>query len=94
MNTSKQGKRKSVLHNDHGNAQRLMALHGADLRFCYAFKKWLVWDGLRWLAFPAGNADRASSTPAVPVRTPGGAAAEGLIGNNEERVFVGREVEA
>ena len=34
--------------NDHGNAERLIALYGSDLRFCHALRKWLVWDGKRW----------------------------------------------
>lgn len=33
---------------DHGNAERLMAFAGDDLRYWYAFKKWVVWDGGRW----------------------------------------------
>lgn len=33
---------------DYGNAQRVMALHGKNLRYCHAFKKWLVWDQRRW----------------------------------------------
>jgi putative DNA primase/helicase len=36
------------LHNDHGNAERLIAIYGKDLKYCHAFKKWLVWDGMRW----------------------------------------------
>ncbi|HXJ38426.1 MAG TPA: phage/plasmid primase, P4 family [Bryobacteraceae bacterium] len=36
------------LANDHGNACRLVALYGEGLRYCHAFKKWLVWDGMRW----------------------------------------------
>lgn len=36
------------LHNDHGNASRLIVLSGEDLRYCHAFKKWLVWDRRRW----------------------------------------------
>jgi putative DNA primase/helicase len=36
------------LLNDHGNACRLVTLYGDDLRYCHAFKKWLVWDGTRW----------------------------------------------
>src|ERR1700704_1318572 len=36
------------LHNDHGNAGRLIAMCGEDLRYCHAFRKWLVWDGMRW----------------------------------------------
>jgi putative DNA primase/helicase len=35
-------------NNDHGNACRLIALFGADLRYCHAHKKWHVWDGARW----------------------------------------------
>jgi putative DNA primase/helicase len=38
----------SPLLNDHGNAERIIRVHGEDLRYCHAFKKWLVWDGRRW----------------------------------------------
>jgi P4 family phage/plasmid primase-like protien len=33
---------------DYGNAERLVARHGADLRYVHAWKSWLVWDGSRW----------------------------------------------
>jgi putative DNA primase/helicase len=33
---------------DVGNARRLVAAHGEDLRYCAPWKKWLVWDGCRW----------------------------------------------
>lgn len=33
---------------DTGNAERLVARHGADLRYCHPWQKWLVWDGCRW----------------------------------------------
>ena len=36
------------MHNDHGNACRLIALYRDEVRYCHAFKKWLVWDGTRW----------------------------------------------
>ncbi len=35
-------------HNDVGNAQRLIAFRGEDLRFCAEFRQWLIWDGRRW----------------------------------------------
>jgi putative DNA primase/helicase len=35
--------------NDDGNAQRVIALYGESIRYCHAFKKWLVWDGRRWV---------------------------------------------
>jgi len=30
------------------NAQRLIALHGRDLRYCDPWRKWLIYDGQRW----------------------------------------------
>ena len=33
---------------DLGNAQRLIAMHGDDLRYNHDFAKWLVWDDWRW----------------------------------------------
>jgi putative DNA primase/helicase len=33
---------------DLGNAQRLVHRHGADLRYCHLWSKWLIWDGHRW----------------------------------------------
>src|SRR5260370_5594321 len=46
------------LHNDHGNAERLIALYGEDLKYCHAFKKWLVWDGMRWAVDDTDQARR------------------------------------
>jgi putative DNA primase/helicase len=33
---------------DQGNAIRLIQRHGADLRHCHPWAKWLVWDDRRW----------------------------------------------
>lgn len=33
---------------DVGNAQRLVARHGNGLRYCPAWRKWLIWDGKKW----------------------------------------------
>jgi hypothetical protein len=33
---------------DVGNARRLVAAYGEELRYCAPWKKWLVWDGRRW----------------------------------------------
>jgi putative DNA primase/helicase len=41
---------------DVGNAERLVAQHGADLKYCFAFRKWLIWDGQRWAAAENGQA--------------------------------------
>lgn len=35
-------------HTDLGNARRLVAAYGRELRYVPPWKKWLVWDGLRW----------------------------------------------
>jgi putative DNA primase/helicase len=34
---------------DRGNALRLIKAHGRDLHYIYRWKKWLVWDGTRWI---------------------------------------------
>src|SRR5829696_6964266 len=33
---------------DTGNAERIADRHGANLRYCYPWGKWLVYDGARW----------------------------------------------
>jgi putative DNA primase/helicase len=33
---------------DTGNAERLVARRGQDMRFCHPWGKWLIWDGTRW----------------------------------------------
>jgi putative DNA primase/helicase len=48
----------SFLYNDHGNAERLIAVYGEDLRYCHAFRKWLVWDGMRWAVDDTDQARR------------------------------------
>jgi putative DNA primase/helicase len=43
-------------HNDHGNAERLITLHGHDLRYYHAIKRWLIHDGTRWQIDETGQA--------------------------------------
>jgi putative DNA primase/helicase len=35
-------------HTDRGNARRLVAQHGEDLRYVPQWRAWLVWDGVCW----------------------------------------------
>jgi putative DNA primase/helicase len=39
---------KSYARTDTGNAQRLVDTYGEHIRYCYPWKAWLMWDGLRW----------------------------------------------
>ena len=43
---------------DLGNAQRFVALFKDDVRFCYQWRKWLVWDGVRWRLDENGEVER------------------------------------
>lgn len=43
---------------DLGNAERLIALHGHNLRYDQDRKKWLVWDGKRWAIDNSGEVMR------------------------------------
>jgi putative DNA primase/helicase len=58
--TPPQRKIKTVhLHlTDAGNAKRLVAHHGADLRFCHQWKSWVHWDGRRWVRDVTGEVVR------------------------------------
>lgn len=42
------GATADVHNSDLGNARRLVAAHGADIRYVPPWKGWLVWDGVRW----------------------------------------------
>ena len=43
---------------DLGNASRLIAHHGQDLRYCYPWGSWLIWDGRRWSLDESGEIHR------------------------------------
>ena len=59
---------------DLGNACRLVARHGDDLRYVPDFKKWLTWDGARWLFDEDGEVMRCAKQTALSIY--GEAAAE------------------
>ncbi len=43
---------------DLGNARRLVAQHGQDLRYCHPWGKWLAWDGRCWQVDATGEVER------------------------------------
>jgi putative DNA primase/helicase len=43
---------------DLGNAERLVDQHGADLRYIYGERKWLIWDCTRWRRDDTGEIER------------------------------------
>lgn len=43
---------------DMGNAERLVARHGEDLRYVNAWRRWLVWTGQRWEVDDTGAVHR------------------------------------
>jgi len=60
---------------DTGNAERLVARHGEDLRYVHLWGKWLVWDGRRWAIDETGEIERRAK---ATVRTIP-AEAEGIV---------------
>jgi putative DNA primase/helicase len=40
---------------DLGNAERLVHHFGDRIRYCHAWKKWLIWDGVRWVVDQRGQ---------------------------------------
>ena len=43
---------------DVGNAERLVALHGLNIRHVPHFGRWLIWDGTRWCTDNTGEIER------------------------------------
>jgi putative DNA primase/helicase len=43
---------------DLGNSERFIQRHGADVLYCYAWGKWLVWTGARWEQDDGGKVQR------------------------------------
>ncbi len=43
---------------DMGNAERLVARHGENIRFIPEMKSWMIWDGQRWMIDKDGWIDR------------------------------------
>jgi P4 family phage/plasmid primase-like protien len=43
---------------DVGNAKRFVARHGANVRYCHLWQKWLIWDTRRWCIDETGQIER------------------------------------
>jgi len=56
-----------VHETDLGNARRLVARHGEDLRYCAPLGGWMVWTGKRWEPNPAGAVERMAKETALSV---------------------------
>ena len=41
-----------------GNAERLVARHGKDIRYCHEWNKWLIWTGTHWEIDLTGEVER------------------------------------
>ena len=52
---------------DLGNAKRLVALHGKDVRYCFPRKTWLVWDGIRWAFDDSGEVYRRAKATVTTI---------------------------
>jgi putative DNA primase/helicase len=70
---------------DVGNAQRFAAQHGTNVRYCYAWKSWLVWDGMRWKVDDSGEIERKAKQSARAILTEAA-----NIDNKHEREDVAR----
>lgn len=43
---------------DLGNSERMIHLHGTNIRYVHAWRKWIVWDSMRWVADDFGEVQR------------------------------------
>lgn len=49
---------------DTGNAKRLVSAYGQDIHYCYPWKKWLIWDSVRWIQDTTGEMERRAKKTA------------------------------
>jgi putative DNA primase/helicase len=52
-----------------GNAERFAAQNGAEVRYCYAWRQWLVWDGKRWRTDTTGETERRAKATVKSIPT-------------------------
>ena len=52
-----------------GNAERFVAQHREQIRYCPAWNKWLVWDGRRWATDEKGRIDRMAQQTVRSIAT-------------------------
>ncbi len=74
-------------HTDLGNAQRLVAAEGNNIRYCYENKRWYVWDGRIWSKDDSGKIYRLAKQTAKSMLNE----AAGLQDEEERKVLVSHE---
>lgn len=57
-NSQEQATTRHLHQTDLGNAERLVSRHGAGLRYCHPWRRWLAWDGRRWAIDDTGEIRR------------------------------------
>jgi putative DNA primase/helicase len=57
----------SYRNTDSGNAERLVARHGNDLRYLFASNQWYVWDGKRYAVADPGAIERKAKDTATAI---------------------------
>lgn len=54
-------------HTDLGNAKRFALAHRENIRFCHRWKKWLTWDGYRWVHDEVGKIQETAKQTAIGI---------------------------
>jgi putative DNA primase/helicase len=57
---------------DLGNAERFVSQHAANVRYCYDWRAWLVWDGIRWKRDAGAEARRLAKLTVRSIYTEAG----------------------
>jgi putative DNA primase/helicase len=58
---------QKISSTDLGNARRLVKLFGKDIRYCFAWGQWLVWNGIRWQEDSTGEIERHAKQTALSI---------------------------
>jgi putative DNA primase/helicase len=74
---------------DTGNAQRFLARHGGDVRYCHDFKTWFFWDGKHWVRDKQGRVTTLAKNVVIEFLTQACAA-----GNRDSEKFAKSSLDA
>ncbi|ROR03388.1 phage/plasmid primase, P4 family, partial [Desulfosoma caldarium] len=72
---------------DLGNAKRFVAHHGANVRFCHLWGKWLLWDGTRWKCDETGYVRQLAKDVALSIHREADVAEQNKVDENIVRAI-------
>ena len=75
----------TVNNTDLGNSKRLVRSHGDSIRYLYEMKKWMYWDGDRWILDEDGKVMRLAKKTAIGINNEAAAIADDNLRSDAQK---------